>query len=213
MGLPSSPIARRGLGKWAKTSSYGSNARSRPLGITAAERPRSPITLSGDSGIPLKTLKSGAISQSDADIHAADPIHKVASHETTSYTRLLTMEPDTRYRQAWSKLDRLAFALAKVDLATWEHARIKDRFSNFKDDEFGESCDAIQYFTTRLRESLAHLGMNQHTMERVIVMCQSQELQQGMRVPVEHKYISSFEDRQALCDLGIAWKESKASRW
>ena len=121
------------------------------------------------------------------------------------------MEPSSRYREAWNKLDRLAFALAKVDLATWENTRIKDRLSKCKDDEFKESGDAIEYFTACLRESLAKLGMTKFTAERVIVMCQSKELQQGMRVPVEHKQISNVEDRQAVRDLGIVWKESRVS--
>ena len=165
--------------------------------------------LDRNPGLQSNPSASTTERQFDVDTPDSISVSHTTSQETSKGIAYWPRERRSRYEEAWNRLDRLAFALAKVDLATWEHTRIKDRLSNSRNEDLEETDDAIHYFTTRLRQSLLNLGMTRHRIARIMEMCQNEELQRGMRMPIEYESPSRITDQHVLHDLGIKWRQSK----
>ena len=203
-------IAMYGIGKWGSVHHFNGNAQSIQSSANDFREPQPPVAPDYVPGFQPTPPSSTTDRNLDANTPVKSSFDNPTPPGTTSRVGDWPGKPSSPYREAWNRLDRLAFALAKVDLATWEHTRIKDRISQSRSEELAETKDAINYFTTRLRMSLHNLGMTRRRINGILDMCQSQEPQHGMRIPVEYEQPSTAIDKRLLHDLRIRWRESKA---
>ena len=105
--------------------------------------------------------------------------------------------------------DRLEFALRKVDLARWKYKRVKHKLLLQANGRVEEPCHDLEYFILRLRSGLHKLGVPEKKVEYVITICQSRQLQQGTRVPVNYKTANTVSTQLALDSIGLPWTESE----
>ena len=167
------------------------------------------VAFNHDLAFQAASSSSTTGTQSNMNTPVKSSVNNTASPAIAKNVVDWPREPGSCYEETWGRLDRLAFALAKVDLATWEHTRIRDKLSPSSKQELKETDDVIHYFTSRLRKGLLNLGMTRRKIDRILDMCQSQELQRGMRIPVEYEWPSTATDRRVLHDLGFTWRKSK----
>lgn len=110
----------------------------------------------------------------------------------------------TRYAQIWGLLDRLEFALRKVELASWEHERIQENIlSEFEDRQGDERQEAR--FLQRLKKDLSKFGLSNEKVDQAIASLKAHDAGAVMRAEVTHVVSKKGKMFEVLHSLGASW--------
>ena len=113
-------------------------------------------------------------------------------------------ELTTRYAQIWGLLDRLEFALRKVELARWEHERIQENLlSEFEDRPSDEREEAR--FLQRLERDLSKFGLSNEKVNQAIASLKVHSAGATMRAEVTHVVSKNEQLFGILHSLGASW--------
>lgn len=113
-------------------------------------------------------------------------------------------ELTTRYAQIWGLLDRLEFALRKVELARWEHERIQENLSSGLGDRQGDEREEAR-FLQRLEKDLSKFGLSNEKVDQAIASLKAHNAGAVMRAEVTHVVSKNEQMFEVLHSLGASW--------
>ena len=122
-------------------------------------------------------------------------------------------ELKARYAQIWGGLDRLEFALRKVETAKWEHDRIQDNLQfGLRDGSDWKNQQMEAVFLERLERDLLSYGLSHERVSHALTSLKAYDSWTGCRSEIEYLVPKDEMLIKTLRSIGALCKDDEVGR-